>query len=101
MEQEVRVQASQKEEVMEDYEELQRMLAEFVVWTRGSVICPLHGHVTEILLTREGPVEWHGPWCESPAGREVRGECEWRLHRDELVERACETLGTKDMSNFL
>ena len=91
---------------MEDYEQLQKALAEFVVWARGEVICPFHHHVTVALVTKEGIADWHGPICmASPDEQRIlSGQfvfCEFLEKKKELVEEAIQVLGSTDMSNFL
>lgn len=91
---------------MEEFEELQRMLAEMVVWARSSTMCPFHQHITFYMMTPEGHVPWHGPICELPneqqvvlAGQFV--ECEWQEEKKEIVDRAVEVMGGPDMSRYL
>lgn len=91
---------------MEDYEQLQKALAEFVVWARGEAICPFHQHVSVSLVTMEGIVEWHGPICMAHPDeqRVLAGQvvfCEFLERKKELVEEATQVLGSTDMSNFL
>lgn len=84
---------------MDDYEELQRMLAQLVVWMRSEATCPHHYCVSVIYFGHDGPFEWHGPACEVEDG--LLTDCEWREHRNELIEMATDRLGTRDMSTFL
>lgn len=78
-------------------EDTQRALAELVSFTR-TYTCPLHAHVSVLILTPDGPTEWHGPACEIANELE---NCEFIAHRQEVLAKAYEALGTKDMSNYL
>lgn len=96
---------------MEEYEELQRMLAEMVVWARGSTRCAEHPHFSFMLLTNDGHVPWHGPICEIPLDEQKSfvelglldhtWPCEWQDEKKELVGRAVEIMGGPDMSRYL
>lgn len=90
---------------MEHHDELMRTLAETVVFLR-SYICPIHQHVTVLLITHEGPTPWHGPICETSreeqevlAGQPV--QCDFVDERIRILAMAYEALGTQDMSELL
>jgi hypothetical protein len=91
----------------EQYEELLSMLAELIVFIRGECVCPTHEHVSVVEMTQEGGATWHGPWCEVPELASLAFEadstniCEFHALREHILERAYETLGTRDMSRFL
>jgi hypothetical protein len=88
---------------MEAYEELQKQLAETVIWLRGEgAVCPFHGWVVVYIpMDPGGSVEpasqWAGPVCMM----ENQVPCDWQEHRQALVDSACEVLGTQDMTQFL
>lgn len=86
--------------MIEKLEEANEMVAKLVVFIRGMCICPLHQHVDVVLMTHDGPVQWHGPACEVPA-EGVGPWCEFVQARTELLDEVYEGLGTRDMTEYL
>lgn len=89
--------------MLEQFVELQKQLAEVVVWLRSDGYpCPYHSWVYVRLMYDPGGATEPNETTQVPvcqADGDI--DCDWRDRRQELLDSCLSVLGTEDMSGWL